>query len=229
MIQLHAVDADIGLNGELLFSLQDPSEYFYVEPRSGWVRTFKPLEAGTYNLRCQVEDRASRLFYSKRTSFFNSNVNVTIKVREVSANAPKLNVQTVPLKYYTKEYQKAAVLSLSVQNTNLELSNEVLSKGDTLLERVSSTEYLLYQADVTNSIPPPVSLILRSKYPSTSVFTTEDITLQLDENRKVWFEGESEDETPRLKLRISDIEPVNSLVYAFKSLTTYEEDSNLIK
>lgn len=60
---MNGFDADEGLNGELWFSQINFSNYFYVEPETGWICNYAPLKPGNYLLDFQIEDRASRLFY----------------------------------------------------------------------------------------------------------------------------------------------------------------------
>ncbi|CAD5229179.1 unnamed protein product [Bursaphelenchus okinawaensis] len=228
LVQLRAVDADSGLNGELLYSFKSSSEFFYIEPRTGWIRSYKTLVPGTYTLTCSVEDRASRLLQKKRPPGFNSQVTVTINVRDTPSFPPILSDKTFLLKYYTKGLQKAALLELSESDAQLDLSTDVLDKGNTVLERVSAKQYLLYVANVAKKAPESVSLILKDN--KNKVYTAENITLTMDsESRKVWFHGATEEETPRVKVTVYDDMVENTVVHRFEANTSYVEDANGVK
>lgn len=227
------MDADIGLNGELVYSLLAPSPFFYLEPRSGWLRTFRRLEPGTFVVSCQVEDRASRLFRSpagQTEQFVSSVVNVTVRVRVEPSPPPRLSATALPMTLYTPGLQRAALLSLSDPEARLELSAEARRRGDALLEPVSASQYLLYMAAVERAPPAPVSFLLRASADS-AVFTAENISLQLDtDSRRLWFGGAAEeDETPRVRLGVDTAAPNNSFVHCFAANTTYEQDAALVK
>ncbi|CAD5234633.1 unnamed protein product [Bursaphelenchus xylophilus] len=228
LVQLRAVDADTGLNGELLYSLRAPSDFFYVEPKSGWIRSFKPLVSGSFILTCLVEDRSSRLFFRKRNSGFNSEVNVTINVREAPSSPPILSQKTFPLRYFNEGPQKAALLEISEIDTQIDLSSDVLERGDTVLQRISSTQYLLYVSKIQRKSPEAVSLILKDN--KNKVFTAENISLVMDsESRSVWFNGATEEETPRIKLSVSENILENTIIYRFRANTSYLQDQSNVK
>lgn len=94
-MKLEAFDADEGINSELYFSLINPSPYFYIDSRTGWIRTFAPLQDGNYTLDCFIEDRASRLFYQQRdtdsrSAYFRNKAQVFIHVQKHSNYLPKV-------------------------------------------------------------------------------------------------------------------------------------------
>lgn len=77
VVQLEAFDADEGLNGALYYSLVNHSQHFYIEPNTGWVRTFAPLDSlkipANISLEVRIEDRASRLLYHRQKQQQNGN------------------------------------------------------------------------------------------------------------------------------------------------------------
>ncbi|KAI6191302.1 hypothetical protein M3Y97_00213900 [Aphelenchoides bicaudatus] len=218
IVQLEGVDADIGLNGQIYYSLLTPSNLFYVEPLSGL-----------------VEDRASRLFYNQRDTsspFFRNQVPLTITVTPAENRPPKLSAQPIPLKFYTIQEQPAALLTVSgdTPNVNVELSSEVQARGDTFLRRQSSNSFLLSMARVTNTSPGPISLIVRDLSQPNGTFTAENIPLEMNAtDRKVWFNGTTEEDTPRIRIQVNESAPVDHLIYTFNAMTTYADDQRHIK
>lgn len=234
IVQLEGVDADIGLNGQIYYSLLTPSNLFYIEPLSGWVRSYNKLTTGTYALTCQVEDRASRLHYQRdaSTPFFQNQVPLTITVTTADNRPPKLSAQPIPLKFYTQQEQPAALLTVSGDspNVNIELSNEVQLRGDTFLRRQTSNSFLLSVARVTNSSPGPVSLIVRDLSQPNATFTAENIQLEMNAtNRRAWFNGTTDEDTPRIRIRMNESAPTDYLIYTFNAMTTYPHDQKHIK
>jgi len=64
-----AVDADVGVNGRLSYSMSGGSELFAIDDQSGEVRVASPLRAGTYQLLISVSDSGtSRL--SSQTALY---------------------------------------------------------------------------------------------------------------------------------------------------------------
>uniref|UniRef100_A0A183V1J2 Cadherin domain protein n=1 Tax=Toxocara canis TaxID=6265 RepID=A0A183V1J2_TOXCA len=61
VIQVEASDADVGLSGQIYYSILNQSLDFTVDPRTGWIRTLRTVAPGTYRLRLLAEDRESRL------------------------------------------------------------------------------------------------------------------------------------------------------------------------
>ena len=242
-MRLQAVDADIDLNGELLFSLSAPSPLFYVEPRSGWVRSLRRLPIGRHVAQVQVEDRASRLFFDRRDAeapFFRNAVNLSVVVTRASERRPpKLAAQPLPLRHYFAGLQPAAILTLSDaadRDVSVALSGEVEARGDTQLEALNARRFLLSIARVGASPPPPISLIVRDRSAPADAppFTAENIPLTLDSAaRRVWF-GEaaaaaSDETTPRLRFTINESAPVDTIVHQIVVHTSFAEDAPLVK
>lgn len=236
IVKLEAIDADIGLNGEIYYSLLTPSNFFYIESLSGWVRSFSKLTPGTYTLTCQVEDRSSRLFYAQRDSslsFFRNQVTLTITVTPSDSRPPKLSSQPIPLHFYTTHSQPASLLTInseSNKNVDLELSAEVQLRGDTFLQRQSDNTFLLSVARVTNTPPGPISLIVRDLSQQNSTFTAENIGLEMNvSKRKVWFNGATDEDTPRIRLKVNESSPTDFLIYTFNANTSFIEDQKHVK
>jgi hypothetical protein len=239
LVQLQGVDADVGLNGEIYYSLLAPSDQFYVDPFSGWVRSFNKLKTGTHVLACQVEDRSSRLYYYNRDTslpFFRNQINLTITVTPSEQRPPKLSAQAYPLRFYTPGPQPAALLTISGDtqrsgNVNLELSSEVQARGDTFIRRASTNSFLLSVARVTNAAPGPISLIVRDLSQPNEKFIAENIPLEMNVNeRKVWFDGAAtEEDTPRVKLQVNEFVPVDFVLFDFRANTTFVEDRRHVK
>ncbi|KAF7638659.1 hypothetical protein Mgra_00001742 [Meloidogyne graminicola] len=97
IIQLEAFDADEGLNGELYYSLINPSNYFYIEQTTGWLRNFVSLDSikipTNITLEVKIEDRASRLQNKEialnsnsQLSLFNIRNKATIEIQILDEN-----------------------------------------------------------------------------------------------------------------------------------------------
>jgi hypothetical protein len=147
---------------------------------------------------------------------------------------PKLSAQPIPLRFYTVHEQPAALLTISSdslnQNVNVELSGEVQLRGDTFLRRQSANTFMLSVARVTNSAPGPISLIVRDLSQPNGTFTAENIPLEMNTNeRRVWFDGATDEDTPRISLKINESAPIDYLFYIFNANTTFEEDKKNLK
>ncbi|KAI6227030.1 hypothetical protein M3Y95_00683900 [Aphelenchoides besseyi] len=235
VIQLKGVDADIGLNGELLFSLVTPSDQFYVEPRSGWIRSFARLKPGTHVLQVHVQDRASRLFYDTQDSSlpaFQNLVDTTITVVSSEHRPPRLAAQPIALHFYHDAPQAAAVLTINEvdRDVSVELSGEIEARGDTFLKPLAANRFLLSVARIQNKSPGPISLIVRDRSLPNGTFTAENIPLEMNvSERRVWFDGATEEETPRLQLRVNESLPSDYVIYEFRANTTFIEDQRHLK
>lgn len=88
-----ASDADVGINGEIYYSLVEPSLMFAIHPTSGVVSLMRPLSPGTrsYELEIHAEDRG--LVSGDRVVSPLSNTKLRISVTLVNKYAPVITVQ----------------------------------------------------------------------------------------------------------------------------------------
>ncbi|CAI4228047.1 unnamed protein product [Auanema sp. JU1783] len=95
VLKVEALDADIGINGEIYYSLVNRSSEFTVDPITGWVRSLKVLQAGVYSFQVQAEDRASRLNHydddDQKQQTHKPDVQIT--VTEKKKSNPKLLIE----------------------------------------------------------------------------------------------------------------------------------------
>lgn len=93
--QVSASDADIGINGEIYYSFQQPSETFAIHPTTGVVtlmRRLNYLEENEFRLDVRAEDRGPRLGQSSRIS----TAPLTVRVLKVNVHAPSIEFQQLP-------------------------------------------------------------------------------------------------------------------------------------
>ncbi|KAK0415819.1 hypothetical protein QR680_012137 [Steinernema hermaphroditum] len=112
ILQVNASDADVGLNGELYFSLKERSPHFHVDPVSGWIRVLSSPPKGTYTLVVQAEDRASRLF--SVAPRFPGGITATVTIEVHEAEKPQVRIEAELGKIQaSRGAQVAAILRVS--------------------------------------------------------------------------------------------------------------------
>ncbi|XP_059061183.1 fat-like cadherin-related tumor suppressor homolog, partial [Achroia grisella] len=92
-----AEDADLGLNGEIYYSLADPSDRFSVHPTSGVVTITRSLSAAEnkrHELTVLARDRASLLTRGEDAPA--ARATLVVRVAEVNLHAPELHVRRLP-------------------------------------------------------------------------------------------------------------------------------------
>ena len=95
VLQVTASDADIGINGEIYYSLQEKSVTFAIHPTSGVLTLMRPLqylEKSDYMFNVQAADRGPRVSLGSRVSM----VPISIRVLKVNRNAPTIELQVLP-------------------------------------------------------------------------------------------------------------------------------------
>ncbi|CEF66663.1 Epidermal growth factor-like domain and Laminin G domain and EGF-like calcium-binding domain and Cadherin domain and Concanavalin A-like lectin/glucanases superfamily domain and Concanavalin A-like lectin/glucanase, subgroup domain and Cadherin-like domain-containing protein [Strongyloides ratti] len=137
--QVTAYDSDEGLNGEVFYSFKELNEYFYVEPSTGIIKIFKPLNRCNLSkiiLKGFVQDRTSRLFYNnpdmqpQKPSFNSPNeAEVMIKLIDDSEGDDKkfkIITEAKELKMDGSKEQLVAklIIEKSQNDYNIHISND---------------------------------------------------------------------------------------------------------
>ncbi|CAH2063954.1 unnamed protein product, partial [Iphiclides podalirius] len=91
-----AEDADIGINGEIYYSLAEPTDRFAVHPTSGVVTVTHALSAaeGRHELTVLARDRASLLWRGEDAPA--ARATLVVHVARVNLHAPELRVRHLP-------------------------------------------------------------------------------------------------------------------------------------
>ncbi|XP_054282044.1 fat-like cadherin-related tumor suppressor homolog [Macrosteles quadrilineatus] len=91
ILTVSAEDADLGLNGEVIYSIKEPSEHFAVHPFTGVLTLTNPLkyaERSVYDLTIVAQDRATVFRGGGKPSF----ASVSVRVRQVNLFGPEIYV-----------------------------------------------------------------------------------------------------------------------------------------
>uniref|UniRef100_A0A915D922 Cadherin domain-containing protein n=1 Tax=Ditylenchus dipsaci TaxID=166011 RepID=A0A915D922_9BILA len=241
LLQLDGFDADEGLNGELYFSLISPSNQFYVEAQTGWIRSYAPLKPGNYSLDCLIEDRASRLFYHKQQGDQDSDssaqpvmfirnkatVNVVVEPARHQHNRPKVHLQTLKFEPYQAHLQDAAILTIedSVVDdlSSLQIStvnNSCCSNAVVQLRRQSPSQVVVKVSHYTNDLPIELRVHVVEALHMVRPILQLNYTLKPDlGERKVWLEGLLNKVVP-----VNESLPVGYVLAQFTAATTYLQD-----
>ncbi|XP_075972507.1 FAT atypical cadherin kugelei isoform X2 [Anticarsia gemmatalis] len=92
-----AEDADLGLNGEIYYSLAEPTDRFAVHPTTGVITITRPLsaaEAPLHEFTVLARDRASLLTRGEEAPA--ARATVKVRVSRVNLHAPELRVRRMP-------------------------------------------------------------------------------------------------------------------------------------
>lgn len=97
LVQVKADDADVGVNGEIYYSLAEPSEQFAVHPLTGIVSLTRPLVFAAqpfHQLVILANDRGPQL--GAAVVGASSRAKVGIHVQRVNQHEPKIHVRHLP-------------------------------------------------------------------------------------------------------------------------------------
>ena len=92
-----AEDADLGLNGEIYYSLAEPTDRFAIHPTTGVITITRPLsavESTHHKITVLARDRASLLARGENAPA--ARANVAVRVKRVNLHAPELHVRRMP-------------------------------------------------------------------------------------------------------------------------------------
>ncbi|XP_076467657.1 protocadherin Fat 1-like [Babylonia areolata] len=94
--QVKASDAEVGVNGEIYYSLVDPTPMFAIHPTSGVIMLMRPLDSdrSKYELRIKAEDRGLKAV-DRPTSPL-SRTTLTVFVTPVNRHSPSIQFQKFP-------------------------------------------------------------------------------------------------------------------------------------
>jgi len=99
LVAVKADDADVGINGEIYYSLAEPSEQFAVHPLTGAVSLTRPLvfaEQPFHELVVLAQDRGPQLGALAVTVAAASRAKVRIHVLRVNQHEPRIYVKHLP-------------------------------------------------------------------------------------------------------------------------------------
>ncbi|KAH9632152.1 hypothetical protein HF086_006586 [Spodoptera exigua] len=92
-----AEDADLGLNGEIYYSIAEPTDRFAIHPTTGVITITRPLsatESTRHTFAVLARDRASLLARGEEAPA--ARATVTVRVKRVNLHAPVLHVRRMP-------------------------------------------------------------------------------------------------------------------------------------
>lgn len=98
ILRVTAEDADLGINGEIYYSLLEETEQFAVHPTSGVITLTRPLtftERSSHDLTMLANDRGGTINSNNRINQA-SKARVRIKIKQVNLYAPDIYVQALP-------------------------------------------------------------------------------------------------------------------------------------
>ncbi|CAK1553844.1 unnamed protein product [Leptosia nina] len=97
VVRVSAEDADLGMNGEIYYSLAEPTELFAVHPTTGVVsvtQTLSYAETRRHDVTVLAHDRASLLSQGERAPA--ARASLVIRVKQANLYAPELSFRKLP-------------------------------------------------------------------------------------------------------------------------------------
>ncbi|XP_035218016.1 fat-like cadherin-related tumor suppressor homolog [Stegodyphus dumicola] len=98
LLRVTATDPDVGVNGDIYYSLREPSLQFAVHPTRGFLTLTRPLDyqkQTLHKLTVVAEDRGPKFRVAGSMAFL-STATVQIKVSPVNLHAPEIQVRQLP-------------------------------------------------------------------------------------------------------------------------------------
>lgn len=98
IVRVTATDPDVGVNGDIYYSLKEPSLQFAVHPTRGFITLTRPLDyqkQPMHKFTVVAEDRGPKFRVAGSMSFL-STANVMVKVTPVNLHAPEIQVRQLP-------------------------------------------------------------------------------------------------------------------------------------
>ncbi|XP_042896565.1 fat-like cadherin-related tumor suppressor homolog isoform X3 [Parasteatoda tepidariorum] len=98
LLRVTATDPDVGVNGDIYYSLKEPSLQFAIHPTGGFLTLTRPLDYQVESLHkftVVAEDRGPKFRVAGTMSFL-STATVQIKVTPVNLHAPEIQVKQLP-------------------------------------------------------------------------------------------------------------------------------------
>jgi protocadherin Fat 1/2/3 len=137
---VRASDSDVGINGDIYYSLVQPSNLFAVHPTSGVVSLMRSLQfqPRLHTLEIRAEDRGLKSPTNQGSPL--SNTRLEVNVVAVNYHAPIVTVQQLPA--LSEDAQVGSVFAvLTVTDPDVEVSGEIQNVAvvDNTALKVSST------------------------------------------------------------------------------------------
>lgn len=98
VLRVTATDPDIGVNGDIYYSLREPSLQFAIHPTRGFLTLTRPLDyqkESLHKFTVVAEDRGPKFRVAGSMAFL-STASVQIKVTPVNLHAPDIQVRQLP-------------------------------------------------------------------------------------------------------------------------------------
>ncbi|OWA49788.1 Fat-like cadherin-related tumor suppressor-like protein [Hypsibius exemplaris] len=132
ILTVTATDADIGLNGDIYYTLQGKSEYFSIHPKNGMISAIKRPNVDVqkdFELTVIAQDRGVRTkkgyFDNKDTQL--STAQVSILVRRVNRNSPFISVQSSSLPSLFSESHPDVLATVQVTDADAGIHGQIAS------------------------------------------------------------------------------------------------------
>uniref|UniRef100_A0A0M3KDY6 Cadherin-4 (inferred by orthology to a C. elegans protein) n=1 Tax=Anisakis simplex TaxID=6269 RepID=A0A0M3KDY6_ANISI len=241
VVQVEASDADIGLNGQIYYSLLNQSADFMIDPLTGWIRTLKSVDAGTYHLRLLAEDRQSRLFYRQGSDDEEQErfpaaivlneakvVSSTIKVNESKALMPQIVFERKPIRSGSmNDSQLVAIIRVSDVQESDEVMVALLNSDYSHAFRIDK-EVIggAWRLDTISGYRLPTNLtlsLIAKVIGSPQRNCTAEIEVEFDEKRSVRFSNVD----GTLHLNVNESVPIGFVLITVQAYVTngFVEDS----
>ncbi|KAE9554056.1 hypothetical protein FO519_002752 [Halicephalobus sp. NKZ332] len=228
VLKLDAFDADEGLNAELYYSMTNPLNdsvvsQFYIDPRTGWIRTFSRLSPGNYSIDCFVEDRTSRLqFYSAQDSPKPAFIRNRAKARVIVKSAPeeelKVAVERFPLRPFSRKKQLGAKIKIE-ENARVVLTG----KSNNFWIEENSDGFNVFVGKTKNE---KLSTEIQIFEPvSNGKNVSKKIEFEMDSKRKISFKNFEVSQN----LQVNESVPVGYIVYQFAVENGFKEELDSVK
>uniref|UniRef100_A0A915BTY2 Cadherin domain-containing protein n=3 Tax=Parascaris TaxID=6254 RepID=A0A915BTY2_PARUN len=240
VIQVGASDADVGLNGQIYYSIVNKPWDFFIDPLSGWIRTLRTLAPGIYELHLLAEDRESRLFNLRdkdpeseqfQPAVVLNEARAVIEVIESIVALPKISIESKPIRASaTNIAQLAAIVRVDDivnEEVLVDLIDDDLSQAFQLKKESIGNAWRLETVpgyrlwnESTVRIRAEVS-----EQPERS--TTSEIVVEVSEERIVEFA----DRNATLRISVNESVPVGFVVGKLRASIKngFEEDRRRLR
>lgn len=116
--RVSAEDADLGINGEIYYSLAEKTDRFAVHPTSGVVtitRSLSIMESSRHEVTVLAHDRASLILHGADAPA--ARASLLVHVIQANLNAPQLNVRHLPVLMENSSAEIYAIVEVTDKDT----------------------------------------------------------------------------------------------------------------
>lgn len=236
IVRVSAEDADLGINGEIYYSLAEPTDRFAVHPTSGVVtvtRALSVVESSRYEITVLAHDRASLITRGEKAPA--ARASLVIRVIQANLHAPELRVRHLPELIENSTAEIYAIVEVKDQDSreNGRIAGLEIVDGDPdghfrVRNSAQSGEYdiVVHALLDRESTPHGYNLTLRAtdagKPPRSSYLTLPVLLTDTNDNAPIFsreiYEASIPEtappNTPVIRLKVSDRdEGLNARVY----------------